>query len=130
MPTVGDVADYLNRFAPTARAAEWDNVGLILGERSALVNRILTCLTVTPEVVDEAVQSKANLIVTHHPMLFRPVQQITDGSPEGRMVLALLRAGVAVYSPHTAFDNCAGGINVLLAERLGLREVRSLRPYE
>ena len=78
MPTVGDVADYLNRFAPTARAAEWDNVGLILGERSALVNRILTCLTVTPEVVDEAVQSKANLIVTHHPLLFRPVQKITD----------------------------------------------------
>src|SRR5437762_1706799 len=130
MPTVADVADFLERFAPTGRAAEWDNVGLILGERSANVTRIVTCLTVTPPVVEEAITSGANLIVTHHPMLFRPVQKLTDATPEGRMVLALLRAGIAVYSPHTSFDNCAGGINDLLAEKLGLTEVRPLRPYE
>ena len=73
MPTVAEIADYLNDFAPTRTAAEWDNVGLILGERSAPVERILTCLTVTPEVVAEAVSTNVNLIVTHHPMLFRPV---------------------------------------------------------
>lgn len=130
MTTVADVADFLERFAPTRRAAEWDNVGLILGERSVNVTRILTCLTVTPPVVEEAIAAGVNLIVTHHPMLFRPVQNLTDATPEGRMVLALLRAGIAVYSPHTAFDNCAGGINDLLAQKLGLTDVRPLRPYE
>src|SRR5260221_5154553 len=104
MPTVAEIADYLNDFAPTRTAAEWDNVGLLLGERAAPVAKILTCLTVTPEVVAEAVRESINLIVTHHPMLFRPVQKLTDVSAEGRMVLALLRGGVAVYSPHTAFD--------------------------
>jgi dinuclear metal center YbgI/SA1388 family protein len=130
MPTVADVADYLEQFAPTRRAAEWDNVGLILGERSAGVTRILTCLSVTPPVVEEAIASGVNLIVTHHPMLFRPVQKLTDATPEGRMVVALLRAGIAVYSPHTSFDNCAGGINDQLAEMLGLTDVRPLRSYE
>src|SRR5262245_61367377 len=130
MPTVADIADFLEQIAPTRRAAEWDNVGLILGERSAKVTRILTCLTITPPVVDEAIAAGASLIVTHHPMLFRPVQKLTDATPEGRMVLALLRAGVAVYSPHTSFDNCAGGINDLLAQKLALTDVRSLRPHE
>lgn len=128
MPTVADVAEYLNAFAPTATAADWDNVGLLLGERAAPAANILTCLTVTPAVVVEAVRGGVNLIVTHHPMLFRPVQKLTDDSPEGRMVLALLRANVAVYSPHTAFDNCAGGINDMLAQKLGLTRVRALRP--
>lgn len=130
MPTIADIADYLNQFAPTSRAAEWDNVGLILGERSTTVQRILTCLTVAPDVVDEAVQTGANLIVTHHPMLFRAVQKITDDTVEGRMLLTLLKSGIAVYSPHTAFDNCTGGINDMLARKLGLIEIRSLRPFE
>jgi dinuclear metal center YbgI/SA1388 family protein len=130
MPTIADVMAYLDQFAPTSTAAEWDNVGLILGDRSAPVKRILTCLTVTPEVVQEAVSTNANLIVTHHPMLFRPVQKLTDVASEGRMVLALLKVGIAVYSPHTAFDNCVGGINDLLAQKLGLIEVTCLRPYE
>lgn len=130
MITVGQILDYLNRFAPLGRAADWDNVGLILGDCSAVVSRLLTCLTVTPEVVDEAVATGVNLIVTHHPMLFKAVQKITDATAEGRMVLKLLRAGVAVYSPHTAFDNCTGGINDQLAQLLDLQEVSSLRPFE
>jgi dinuclear metal center YbgI/SA1388 family protein len=130
MTTVADIADYLDGFAPTRLAAEWDNVGLILGERTETVEKVITCLTVTPPVVDEAALVGADLIVTHHPMLFRPVQKLTDATPEGRMILALIRNGVAVYSPHTSFDNCAGGINDLLAQELGLSQVRPLRPYE
>jgi dinuclear metal center YbgI/SA1388 family protein len=130
MPTIAEIADYLNDFAPMRTATEWDNVGLILGERAAPVAKILTCLTVTPEVVAEAVRDGVNLIVTHHPMLFRAVQKITDATPQGRMVLALARAKIAVYSPHTAFDNCAGGINEMLAHKLGLTQVKALRPAE
>ncbi len=127
MLPLATVLDYLEQFAPRDLAAEWDNVGLLLGERSAGVERIMTCLTVTPESAAEAIDQRANLIVSHHPILFRGVKRLTDATAEGRMVLGLARAGVAVYSPHTAFDNTRGGINELLARRLGLAEVVPLR---
>lgn len=121
------ILNYLDQFAPRFLAEEWDNVGLLLGERSAKVSRVLTCLTITPEVVAEAIDSGATLIVTHHPVLFRGAKRLTGDQPEGRMLLDLIRAGVAVYSPHTAFDNTPGGINDLLAQRLELTEVQPLR---
>src|SRR5262245_24873054 len=101
MLTVAAVIEYLERFAPPHLAADWDNVGLLLGDRGTRVQRVMTCLTVTPEVAAEAVESKARLIVTHHPVLFRAVKRLTTANPEGRMLLSLIRAGVAVYSPHT-----------------------------
>jgi dinuclear metal center YbgI/SA1388 family protein len=130
MPTVAAVIGYLEQFAPPSLAAEWDNVGLLLGDRQGRVKRIMTCLTVTPESAAEAVEAKAQMIVTHHPILFRPVKRLTTGNPEGRMLLSLIRAGVAVYSPHTAFDNTRGGINDALARRLGLVDVGPLRRGE
>jgi dinuclear metal center YbgI/SA1388 family protein len=87
----------------------------------------MTCLTVTPESATEAIESGVQLIVSHHPILFRGVKQLTADRPEGRMLLALARHGVSVFSPHTAFDNTIGGINDMLVERLGLTEVGPLR---
>jgi dinuclear metal center YbgI/SA1388 family protein len=127
MLTVAAVVDHLERFAPPALAAEWDNVGLLLGERGGPADRVMTCLTVTPESAAEAVADGAQLIVTHHPILFRSVKRLTDATAEGRTLLALARAGVAVYSPHTAFDNAKGGINDALTARLGLTDVGPLR---
>jgi dinuclear metal center YbgI/SA1388 family protein len=125
--TVATILDFLDRSMPPSLAAEWDNVGLLLGERGAAVTRVLTCLTVTPESAAEAVEDGAQLIVTHHPVLFRAVKRLTDATSEGRMLLSLVRAGVAVYSPHTAFDNADGGINETLALRLGLTNLVPLR---
>ena len=130
MLTIADITDFLNQFAPLSLAASWDNVGLLLGASSAPVRSIMTCLTVTPEVVREAVDAGASLIITHHPILFRPTQRLTAATVEGQMLLDLASAGIAVYSPHTAFDNCAGGINDILAQRLGLTEITSLRDQE
>jgi dinuclear metal center YbgI/SA1388 family protein len=127
MPTVADVVSHLEKFAPRSLAAEWDNVGLLLGDGATPVARVLTCLTVTPGVVAEAVAGGVNLIVTHHPVLFRAVKSLTTATAEGRILLPLVRNGVAVYSPHTAFDDCAGGINDQLCETLGLTDVRPLR---
>src|SRR5438874_3332505 len=98
MASVGTIVEYLDQFAPSHLAADWDNVGLLLGDRSGSVQRIMTCLTVTPEVVREAVESKVQLIVTHHPILFRPIQRLTADTPEGRMLLLLIQANVAVFS--------------------------------
>ena len=128
MPTVAEVTSFLDDYAPLTTAAEWDNVGLLLGDGARPVRRLMTCLTVTPESAAEAVAEQVDLIVTHHPILFRPVKSLTTATSEGRMLLDLARAGIAVYSPHTAFDNTAGGINEIIASRLGLREVAPLRP--
>jgi len=127
MPTVAVICAGLDRFAPPDLAAEWDNVGLLLGDPDCEVQRVLTCLTVTPEVVAEAVEEGAHLIVSHHPILFRGTKRLSTQTPEGRLLWPLARAGVAVYSPHTAFDNCAGGINDIIARRLGLVDVKPLR---
>ncbi len=127
MITVTALIDFLNQFAPLRLAADWDNVGLLLGDGAAEVQRVMTCLTVTPESAAEAVESGAQLIVTHHPVLFRAVKRLTTATPEGRMLLALIRAGVAVHSPHTAFDNTHDGINDSLARKLGLQDVTPLR---
>ncbi len=129
MLTLAAVIDHLEKLAPPGLAADWDNVGLLLGDRAASVTRIMTCLTVTPESAGEAIERKADLIVTHHPILFRAVKRLTGDSVEGRMLLALIQSGVAVYSPHTAFDNAAAGINDLLARKLGLVEVGPLRAF-
>jgi dinuclear metal center YbgI/SA1388 family protein len=130
MQTVGSVIAYLDQFAPRELAAEWDNVGLLLGDRTSPVERIMTCLTVTPTTAAEAIAARAQLIVTHHPILFRAVKRLTADNPEGAMLLSLLRAGIAVHSPHTAFDNTTGGINDILANRLGLENRVPLRRGE
>jgi dinuclear metal center YbgI/SA1388 family protein len=127
MPTVADLVAYLEAFAPPALAADWDNVGLLLGDRSLRLERVMTCLTVTPDTAAEAVEADAGLIVTHHPILFRPVKRLTGDTAEGRTLLTLAAANVAVYSPHTAWDNARGGINDLLCARLGLAGVGPLR---
>jgi dinuclear metal center YbgI/SA1388 family protein len=126
MTTVAEIADFLERFAPAALAAEWDNVGLLVGDRAQKVERAMTCLTITPAVTAEAVQEQVDLIVTHHPLPFRPLKRLTADEPTGRMLLDLIRSGVAVYSPHTAFDSAAAGINQQLAEGLQLTAIEPL----
>ncbi len=127
MTTVAQVSAWMEQFAPTRLAESWDNVGLLWGDPASPVEKLMTCLTVTPETAEEAIDDGVNLIVSHHPILFRPVQQIRADRPETGFLWKLARNGVAVYSPHTAFDNTEGGINDGLATRLGLTEVHALR---
>ncbi|QDU77831.1 GTP cyclohydrolase 1 type 2 [Bremerella volcania] len=124
------VCEFLERFAPRQLAESWDNVGLLVGDPAQAIQGIVTCLTVTPEVVDEAIEADADLIVTHHPMPFRPLKQITTNTTVGQMLLKLIQNKIAVYSPHTAFDSCAEGINYQLASGIGLTEIRPLIPSD
>ena len=128
MLTVGDVATFLEEFAPPALAEEWDNVGLLLGDRAATARRIMTCLTITPDSAAEAVEERVELIVAHHPLPFRPLKRITTDAHEGRLLWKLIGAGTSVYSPHTAFDSTIEGINQSLAEGVGLCEIEVLTP--
>jgi len=119
---------FLERFAPVNLAESWDNVGLLLGDTDGPIQRVMTCLTLTPDVAAEAIARQANLIVSHHPVLFRPIQKLTTATSEGWMLIELLRNRIAVYSPHTAFDSAQSGINQQIANRLGLQEISPLRP--
>src|SRR5262245_51950874 len=128
MTVAADIVAGLEAHAAPGLAAGWDNVGLLLGRRDRPVERLMTCLTVTPASAAEAVERGAGMIVSHHPILFRAAKRLTCDSAEGRMLLDLARAEIAVYSPHTAFDNCPGGINDHLAGLLGLTDARPLWP--
>lgn len=127
MPLITDISQFLARFAPLALAESWDNVGLLIGNPSRSVRRIVTCLTITPDVAAEAIELQAQLIVSHHPVLFKPVQKLVSTDPQGQMLLQLIEAGIAIYSPHTAFDSAQHGINQQLAELFSLCDIQPLR---
>ena len=120
------VCQFLESFAPLRLAEEWDNVGLIAGDRQATVNKVMTCLTITPETVGEAIAEKADLIVSHHPLPFRPIKKLTKDNVPSALLWNLAKAGVSIYSPHTAFDSAAEGINHSLAVKLGVTDMKPL----
>jgi dinuclear metal center YbgI/SA1388 family protein len=128
MTTVADVAAWLEDFAPSHLAEAWDNVGLLWGDPAGAADRIMTCLTVTPTTAAEGIGERAELIVSHHPVLFRAVKRIRADLDETGHLWALARAGIAIASPHTAFDNTRDGINEVLCRRLGILEAVPLRP--
>ena len=130
MRTVREIAGWLEGFAPSRLAESWDNVGLLWGDPNSQVSRLMTCLTVTRATASEAVAEGAELIVSHHPILFREVKRIRSDLPATAPLWLLARAGIAVASPHTAFDSAAGGINEGLGHRLGLTEMTPLRPLD
>ena len=106
---------------------DYDNSGFLLGDTATPLRGILVALDLTPAVIDEAVElGDVNLIVTHHPFIFRGVKRLTDGSETGRMVMSLIKNDIAVYAAHTNLDNLPWGVSAALAEQLGLQHCRIL----
>ena len=123
-----EIFNLIEDFAPLNLAEEWDNPGLQIGDPELKVNRILLCLDVDEKACDEAVQAGAQLIISHHPLLFKPVKQILTGTPAGALLAKCLCSGLVVYSAHTNLDNAKEGVNDELAKRLGLADTKVLRP--
>lgn len=128
MPIIKDICRFLDSFAPTRLAEDWDNVGLLAGDPELEASSIMTCLTITPESAQEAIEQGASLIVSHHPLPFRPIKRLTTQHTGSRLLWDLIRAGIAIYSPHTGFDSALEGINQSLASRLGLTGIKPLAP--
>ena len=128
MKTISDLLVHLETVAPLELAECWDNVGLLVGDPSRQVQRVMTALTIVPTNVQEAIDGQADLIVTHHPLPFHPLKKITVDSVPGKLLWRLMGAGVSIFSPHTAWDNAASGINRQLAELLRLKDVEPLLP--
>lgn len=126
--TLGHLADAMDQIAPAHLAEDWDNVGLLLGEARSPVARVLLCIDLTLEVVDEAIAKEIDAVVAYHPPLFQPRRRITDGDPGGRVLLALMQAGIGVHSPHTAADAARGGVNDWLVDGVGRGSTAPLVP--
>ncbi len=126
--TVRHIMGALEDVAPGRLAEEWDNVGLQLGHPAWPVDRILVALDPTPGVVTEAIRAGINLIVTHHPLIFRPLRQLDLSTASGTLLQRLIEGRVAVITAHTNLDSVQGGINDILCAMLDLTQVTVLQP--
>lgn len=120
--TVSDIHDIIQAWAPAATAQSYDNVGLLVGRMKQSVSRVLVALDLTPQVLDEAIETKADCIVTHHPLLFKPLKRLTDDSLESSMALRLAENGISLYAAHTNLDAARDGVSFQLARDLGVAE--------
>lgn len=126
---VKEILGALEEFAPLALQDGYDNAGLQIGlAEDADATGALLCLDVTEAVVTEAVSRGCNLIVSHHPLLFRPLKSITNADYVGRTVMAAIRQGVAIYAAHTNLDSAHDGVNWKMAEKLALQDLEWLSP--
>lgn len=124
--TLNEIINLMEQIAPPALAEDWDNVGLMLGRRDKEVKKILLALDMTKQSVDQSVQEKVDLIITHHPAIFKKLANMTDAVWQQDLLLTLAENGIAIYSAHTNFDIVNGGVNESLAQRLQLTNVAVL----
>ena len=123
MPKVSDFLDVLEGFAPSFLRMQGDNVGLLVGDPAREVRRVMLTLDITPAVAQEAAEAGAELVVSHHPVIFRPLSSVTPQSYNGAAVTTLLEHRIAAICMHTNLDAAAGGVNDTLARVLGLSQV-------
>lgn len=118
--TVGTIYDWINEWAPFDSAETWDNVGLLVGDAGKPVTKVLMSLDVTPAVIAQAAWIGAELIVSHHPVIFRPISRLTGGN----IPFQLIQSGIAAIGAHTSLDKAKDGVNDILASCLELQDVR------
>lgn len=127
-PNGHEVIQLFEQFSPKGLAMEGDKIGLQIGRLNQKVERIMIALDVLEEVIDEAIEKKVQLIIAHHPPIFRPLKNINTDTTQGRMIEKLLKHDISVYAAHTNLDVAKGGVNDLLAEALGLEKTEVLVP--
>ena len=128
--TVQIVADAINRRAPRRLAEEWDNPGLLIGDPAAEAKKIFVCLDVTDEKISKAIELDAQLIVAHHPLIFRAIKNVRFDLPLGNKIARLIKNNLAVFAAHTNLDSAEGGVNDVLAKKIGLVDVKLLGEEE
>jgi len=124
--TITDIIEVMEDIAPSNLAEEWDNVGLQVGSRKWPVRNVLVALDPSLEAVTEARDSEADLLITHHPLIFKPLRSIDPDSPAGKILEIALLSRTGILAAHTNFDNVKGGTNDILAERIGLKNLEVL----
>lgn len=125
---VKDIAGAIEAVAPLSLQESYDNAGLQVGNPDMPVSAVLVCLDVTEDILKEAIDHECNLIVTHHPLIFRGLKHLTGSTPTERIVEQALRSGIAIYSAHTNLDSASEGVSIEIAHMMGLQDLQPLRP--
>ena len=129
MASVKMIRDYFEQIIPSYMKLDFDNVGMLVGFCSAEVGKVLTALDITDAVIDEAIEIGAQLIVSHHPLIFDPLKRITDYDAKGRKIIRLIQNGISAICLHTNLDSAEGGVNDCLMESLGGHVTGLLDPH-
>lgn len=130
MTTVSDILSFVESLAPRAMKMDWDNVGLLCGSKSTPVTKVLVALDPFEHVCKEAADWGAEVIVTHHPLIFRPLPNVTDQTSIGRAIMCMCRHGISTINAHTNLDQVPGGVNDVLAATLGLDNIQIINPRD
>jgi len=128
MTTVNDISGIIEAFAPLSYQESYDNAGLIIGTRDAVLTGVLVCLDVTEPVIDEAMDLGFNMIVSHHPLIFKGIKSITGKNHTEKCLVKAIKNDIAIYAGHTNVDAVRHGVNGKMAEKLGLQNCRILSP--
>lgn len=120
MAKLSDIVGIIGKIAAPGLAESWDNTGLQLGDPAAEIKRIMVALDASPAVVESAISIGCQLLVTHHPLIFKPQKSISSSTPQGHLIHKAIRSGLAIVSMHTNYDIAEEGLNDVLAARLGL----------
>ncbi|QUH21004.1 Nif3-like dinuclear metal center hexameric protein [Alkaliphilus sp. B6464] len=123
---VGDITQIIENLAPLSYAYKWDNVGLQLGSKEDSVTAVLTTLEITEDILDEAIKNNVNMIVTHHPMIFSPLKNITKEDMKGKLIYKAIKNNISIYAAHTNIDAASGGLNDYIADRLNIKDTKIL----
>ncbi len=126
MQTVGNIASIIEGFAPLSLQMDYDNCGLIYGERSTMVTSVLVTLDVTPAVIEEALAKGCNMIVSHHPLIFKPLHKIDTSFSTQKALVMAIKNDIAIYASHTNIDFANGGLNDSLIQSLGVQDIEYL----
>lgn len=127
---VSDIISAIEEFAPISIQEKWDNSGLIIGTPDDEVHGVIVGFDCTPELIDEAVAAGADMVVTHHPLIFKGIKRIRKDDPVGLAVIKAISSGIAVYAAHTTADKVMEGVSGAMAGKLGLKNVEILVPEE
>ena len=130
MAKVVDIAKEIEEFAPKCLKEDYDNVGLIVGDNDKVVKKVLLALDCTKEVIKEAIELKCDLIITHHPLIFKKPKSIIRGDLLGDKVISLIKEDIALYSCHTNLDSTENGINETMVNMLGFTSNQIIEPKE
>lgn len=123
---VSHITNFIHQWAPPGIKMSYDNVGLLLGDPNTPVSKILVCLDVTEAVVDEAIEKKCELIVSHHPLIFNEISSINPTNEQGRIIYKMIRNNIALLTAHTNLDAALDGVSFVLANNLGLDNLQFL----
>jgi len=128
--TVKSICELIEEVAPLALQESYDNAGLLIGDSQMEVTSVLVCIDITEEVIEEAIQKKCNLIISHHPLIFNGLKRLTGQNEVQRCVAIAIKSDIAIYAAHTNLDNVLQGVSGKMAEKIGLRSIQILQPKQ